>query len=580
MTSRASTQEERAKALRAQLVELKERHAAVVANLRQQLGSAKARAAAQEKRAEALRNTLDELKQRHDAGTAQLRKQLDRAKARAATQEERAKALHSTLDELKQRHDSANTKLRERLDTAKARGAARGERAKALRSTLDELKKRHEAGTAKLREQLDTARARTAAEKERAKALSDTLQELRKSNSEAFANLRQQLDTAKARADAQEERAGGLQAQLERATSHAATREEEAKRLRVELAERKHRDRTLTGAVSEQRSADGRGPTLAVDPPIVLIASAGSGGSHLAAVLLAEREPFFTGPEPNLAGRPDLFDRASFGLSLFKGLLRQEPYFAPVKRKDGRDFHLVPTALFTNAESYRLGAAVEKLALLEAVSGWPEMIRYLHQGLVEAGTISAEDVLVEHSPSCAVALAPALAENSGLKVVHLVRDPRDSISSMMARRKAAPQFASLGADESLALTARQWAFLTAAALGASDHPGYLQVAYEELVRKPDEVTEQLCAHFGSPDAPRRTNGALLVGPMDRQPGWAASPTAAVTDASVGRFERDLSAAQLKRLNAMHFDFPELEQEVSMNELIERFAAEPAAMSRS
>ena len=54
-------------------------------------------------------------------------------------------------------------------------------------------------------------------------------------------------------------------------------------------------------------------------PPIVLIASGGSSGSHLLARLLAEYVPFFTGQEPNLAARPDLFDPISFRTALPKG---------------------------------------------------------------------------------------------------------------------------------------------------------------------------------------------------------------------------------------------------------------------
>jgi Sulfotransferase family len=462
-------------------------------------------------------------------------------------------------------HSKTVAKLREQLERTRARLKSEQERRKALSATLAERKEQHAATVAKLRQQLDKVNARVATQTERVKALSAKLAEQKRQERERLVNLRQRVTLASARVAAAEER---------------------AKALSVELAELKRREAWLRAGrgstVPEtEENPEGRlDSAQELDPPIVLIASAGSGGSHLAAVLLAGREPFFAGPEANLASRPDLFDGASFELALFKGLLRDEPYFRPVKRKDKRDFNLVPPLVLTNGESYGIDCAAARLELLE-VAGWSAMIRNLHHRLVEAGIITGADVLVEHSPSCAASLAAALGEISHLKFVHLVRDPRDSIASMMARRKLAPQFASLGAAENLALTAQQWAFLTAAALRVSDHPGYLRISYESLVSSPDDVLEKLCAHFGFPQAPRRAGGPLLVGPMDRMSGWAWSPTGAVTKNSVGRFKRDLSAAQLKRLTAMRFDFPELEQEVSMEELIERFAApETAAVARS
>jgi hypothetical protein len=307
-----------------------------------------------------------------------------------------------------------------------------------------------------------------------------------------------------------------------------------------------------------------------VDPPVVLIASGGSSGSHLLAVLLAGRHPFFTGPEVNLASRPDLFSRGSFRLALMKGLLRQEPYFRPFLRRDGREFHVVPPQLLTNADSYEVDVAAAKLHLLQATGGWAGMVRAIHGRLVRAGRIREHDVLVEHAPSCAVSVAVALRAVPKLRVVHLMRDPRDAVASMVARRRVAPQYKSLSAEESLALTARQWALLTAAALQAQEHPGYLRISYEEVVRRPQSVTAELCRHFGFRDAVPRERGPLLVGPVPRREGWLSTPTDEVTAASVGRFRTTLSARHVKRLSGMRFQFPELGERVEMQEMIERF----------
>jgi hypothetical protein len=64
-------------------------------------------------------------------------------------------------------------------------------------------------------------------------------------------------------------------------------------------------------------------------PPILLIGSGGSSGSHLLANMPAHYHWFFSGPEFNLASHPDLLDRAQTRSLLLTRFERGDHYVVP-----------------------------------------------------------------------------------------------------------------------------------------------------------------------------------------------------------------------------------------------------------
>ena len=72
-------------------------------------------------------------------------------------------------------------------------------------------------------------------------------------------------------------------------------------------------------------------------------------------------------------------------------------------------------------------------------------------------------------------------------ILHIVRDPRDVISSLLHRPSAAASVVS---------NARAWLKLNLAARKCSSHPGYLEVRYETLIARPEEELRRICGFVG------------------------------------------------------------------------------------
>jgi len=233
--------------------------------------------------------------------------------------------------------------------------------------------------------------------------------------------------------------------------------------------------------------------------------------------------------------------------------------------------HPVPFRLFTNDEAYLYETTDAKVQLASKATSWSGFVSMIRDRLVDAQVVPGNSVLVEHSPSAAVGIAPALREMPNLKVVHLVRDPRDAISSMMKRREKSPVYEGISADENLQITAEQWSLLTAAALQAEEYPGYLRISYEELVLETNATMARVLDHLGHKDA-KRYLAPISFGEIGHQPGWRNSPKGAISASSIGRYRETLTAEQIERLVAMEFDFPELGLGCAMRDFVDRFSS--------
>ena len=305
-------------------------------------------------------------------------------------------------------------------------------------------------------------------------------------------------------------------------------------------------------------------------PPIVLLASGGSSGSHLLASLLAQREPFVSGPESNFASRPDLFNPSTYRPALLTGLLQADLVSPRLRLSNNRDFRVVPMKLFTDAESYLLTSVESQLALALGCDDWMTLMTVVRDQIVEQGMIPPSSVLLEHSPSTSVSLLSALTRYPALRAIHLVRDPRDVLASMLTRRQKAPAFSALPDEENLRISAHQYCLLTACALEAEHEPGYLRVSYEDLCTQPDRVLEQVVSHLGYDGARHRDSGPLLLGKNPKQSGWRSSPTSAPNRLSIGRYRQSLSSSLLRTLSTLSFTSEELGVTASVQQYIEKF----------
>jgi hypothetical protein len=85
------------------------------------------------------------------------------------------------------------------------------------------------------------------------------------------------------------------------------------------------------------------------------------------------------------------------------------------------------------------------------------------------------DVLLEWFPEC--------------RLIHLVRDPRGVVASLMRMPWG---------SKSIATNARSWVHYVRTAERASHNPNFLRIYYEDLILKPDETLGQICEFTNLP----------------------------------------------------------------------------------
>jgi hypothetical protein len=77
-------------------------------------------------------------------------------------------------------------------------------------------------------------------------------------------------------------------------------------------------------------------------------------------------------------------------------------------------------------------------------------------------------------------------------VLHIVRDPRDVVSSLSHRPSAA---------SSVVANAKAWLNLNLAAHRSSHQPGYLEIRYETLIAQPETELKRICQFIGEEYSP-------------------------------------------------------------------------------
>jgi hypothetical protein len=172
--------------------------------------------------------------------------------------------------------------------------------------------------------------------------------------------------------------------------------------------------------------------------------------------------------------------------------------------------------------------------------------RFFGEQAKEAG----KDRWVEKTPKHVVCLGYLLGAFPNGRFIHVIRDGRDVACSLRNHPKAAfrdGKIIPLNTNNPISKCIDRWVDDTAAGLSYRGHPRVLEVRYEDLVGDPERTIRAVCSFVGEEyDAAcvSGDNDAKSIEARMRTPNNMSS-YGKVGDASVGRWRRDLSSAELE-----------------------------------
>jgi hypothetical protein len=262
------------------------------------------------------------------------------------------------------------------------------------------------------------------------------------------------------------------------------------------------------------------------DVGLALVGGCGSSGTTLLIHLLSRHPQVASAPELNFFNHPESLDLRRFAASIDALLAR---------RRLTPGYKQVATFMGPRGQ---LGIDRELLARWAASArDASELHRMLARHVCERAGATH---FVEKTPTNVYAFAALARLEPEARLVHLVRDGRDVAASLGRRGK------------SLYASGSRWLYDTLAGLRARGHASYLEVRYEDLVRDPAATLARVFAHIGlapTESAPAEGPGTYREDWRQKRSGagWNLTPDDAVSDASVGRFRRELAPDQLDLL---------------------------------
>jgi hypothetical protein len=200
-----------------------------------------------------------------------------------------------------------------------------------------------------------------------------------------------------------------------------------------------------------------------------LIGGAGSTGSSLLRTLFNRHSAVFAGEELNFFNKEQYFQTWSKSR---EDIFRRGIWTIP--RTHGW-FEYSGNSLLHPCYMWSLQELKQLLG--ECPSIFEFAHRYFDRPLREHG----KNYWIEKTPSNCYCFNHFLNRFKNGKVIHTVRDPYESVCSLM-RRGMSPYF-----------SAALWIYNTCAALAAAESPRYLLVRYEDLTSSPNSQIERICS---------------------------------------------------------------------------------------
>lgn len=245
----------------------------------------------------------------------------------------------------------------------------------------------------------------------------------------------------------------------------------------------------------------------------ILIGGSPSTGSSLFRQMLNRHTQIFCGPESYLFIYPHLFDHWE--------RYRHCIYTKYSLRKLKAPGIFLQSGVKLDSPELNGRSRAEIRNLVHASGSFPEFCNRLFQEI-----LSGKEKLhwAEKSPANALCFPHFLESFEDAHVIHVIRDPYDTITSLLKR------------GQSLYLATALYLLQTAAALSSKHSPAYHQIRYEDLAAKPEEVLTTLLGEMGlSFDPAMLGTGNPEMTEIAKMPGWQFDETASPSAEGIGRF---------------------------------------------
>ena len=208
---------------------------------------------------------------------------------------------------------------------------------------------------------------------------------------------------------------------------------------------------------------------------IVNICASGSSGSTLLSHILNRHPDIFSGRELGLFSKNILFENFD--------LIKKRKYLVKMFGISSRPY-FDERSIFRNLKSFNLNRE-EVWKLLEYSKNLNDFVYSLKKIILEKQT-KEKIIWAEKTPENIFLIKYFLKCFPSEKIIHIVRDPRDVIISLMGR------------GISLLYAAETWLSSVASIQPFVNNTNVLEVKYEELVRASDQVIKSICIFLGIP----------------------------------------------------------------------------------
>jgi hypothetical protein len=244
----------------------------------------------------------------------------------------------------------------------------------------------------------------------------------------------------------------------------------------------------------------------------ILIGGSSSSGSSLLQTILNRHSSIYCGPETSLFAKRNLFknwdnNKHRITLTGIKAL-RNPSWFLL------NGLHLVDNTMLWS---------IKELQQIIAIS--PTFNSFVDKYFSKYLQHFNKNTWIEKTPTNAINFDLFLETFENAKVVHMVRNPYDTIASLV-KRGYSPYFAT-----------GLYLCNTASGLSVKPNKKYFEIKYENLVNSPLEEISKLCATLGfSFEEQMMDSGVGLLDIKNEIEGWNYNANQAIGKKSVGRFE--------------------------------------------